>query len=292
MNLALIFAIASPLLFGIMNVLDKYVISHRVKKPMGFAVVVAWLTLLVGITISLFINWGGIYFNWLIFPLIIGVIGGVNLFLYYIIMQKEDASHMVGLSYLYPIIVVLLSFFILNERLSWPGYLGLFLVLMGVVMISIRLKQIKLKAGLLMIVSLIILMAVWEFLIKIATIKLSIWQAFAIVSILNGITASFSLLSPKIRSDFFSEIKNFKWAFLTETFTVLGAITLYFAMSRLPATVVSSVAAIQPMAVLFYERIADNFIGKMQRDHLLLPKLGSILLIVIGIILISLASGG
>jgi drug/metabolite transporter (DMT)-like permease len=292
MNLALIFAIASPLLFGIMNILDKYVVSHRVKKPMGFAVIVTLFTMIVGIIIALFVNWNGIDFNWLIFPLIVGVIGGINIFLYYTVMQKEDASHMVGLSYLYPIIVVLLSFFILNERLSWSGYLGLFLVLMGVVMISIRLKQIKLKAGLLMIVFLIILMAVWEFLIKIATINLSIWQAFAIVSIVNGVTASFFLLSPKIRSDFFSEIKNFKWSFLTETFTILGAITLYFAMSRLPATVVSSIAAIQPMAVLVYERIADKLIGKMQRDHLLLPKLGSIFLIVIGIILLSFASGG
>lgn len=287
---ALIFAIASPLLFGFMDILDKYIVVHKVKKPLGFAVNAALVNMLFGIILALSIGWDGISMTDLIYPAITGTIAGAMFYLTYVVVQKEDASHITGLVYTYPVIVALLSIFILNERLSILGYLGFFMVLAGILTISIRLKQIKLKTSLWLILTLILVTAIWEFLIKVLTNHVPVWNGFAISSIFNGIVAfAVILFFRNVRKDFVSEIKTFNWAFLTEMFTIFGSLALYFAMAGLQATVVSSIAAIQPLAVLFYERIVDGIFGKMSRDHLLLPKLGAILLIVIGVVLLSIA---
>lgn len=286
---ALIFAIASPLIWGFMNILDKYVVSHRVKRPLGFAVYTTWMSLLMGLIISFFVNWEGVGLNNLSYPIFTGVIGGLYFFAYYFVMQKEDASHMVGLVYSYPIIVAILSFFILGEKISLIGYFGMILVLTGILMISIRLKQIKLKIGIWFILLLILITAIWEFSVKIITNNVPVWNGFAVACIVNGIVGTLFLFNKTIRKDFVSELKNFKWAFLTETFTFFSTITTYLAMAGLQATIVSSIAAIQPLAVLIYERIAQRMFGKMSRDTLLLPKLAAIVLIVAGVILLSIA---
>jgi hypothetical protein len=57
-------------------------------------------------------------------------------------------------------------------------------------------------------------------------------------------------------------------------------------MVGLPATIVSSIAAIQPLAVLIFEKIAQKLFGHMVKDSHILPKLIPISLIVIGVILL------
>jgi hypothetical protein len=148
-------------------------------------------------------------------------------------------------------------------------------------------KKIKIKVAIWLILLLIFMAAFYEFSIKMVTDNLPVWNGFVVASITNGLIGSLFLFNNKIRKDFFYELKNFKWAFLTEVFTFLSAITVFLAMVGLPATIVSSIAAIQPLAVLFYERIAHSIFGKMSRDNLLLPKLGSIILIVMGVIILS-----
>jgi hypothetical protein len=57
-------------------------------------------------------------------------------------------------------------------------------------------------------------------------------------------------------------------------------------MVNIPATIVTTIGAIQPLVVLFCERLVDVFIGKISRDHLLARKLIPISLIALGVALI------
>jgi cytochrome c biogenesis protein CcdA len=57
-------------------------------------------------------------------------------------------------------------------------------------------------------------------------------------------------------------------------------------MANLPATIVSSIGAIQPLTVLFFERLFNKRFGGISRDTVLIKKLVPIILIVIGVILI------
>lgn len=115
-------------------------------------------------------------------------------------------------------------------------------------------------------------------------------QGLAITTLFAGITVLLGLSTKRVRAGFRKELKNIRWAFVSEFFTLGAVLTLYLAMSLLPATVVTAIAATQPLAVLVFERIVHARYGKMTKDVTLLPKLGAILMIVAGVILLSIVS--
>ena len=105
------------------------------------------------------------------------------------------------------------------------------------------------------------------------------------IIITTTITAA-AIFTKKSRSTIKHDIKNFKWFFLIDILTILSPFSVYIAMNGLPASVVASIAAIQPMYVLFLENIVHKFIGKISKDEKILPKLIPIALIVIGVIIL------
>ena len=136
-----------------------------------------------------------------------------------------------------------------------------------------------------MIVLVIFLAATYEILAKVAATSLPWTNGLALNMAALGLTQIAGLMLPRIRKAYQKELKNLRWGVMSETATFLAIGSLYGALVTLPVSVVASIAAIQPLAVLVFERITDIKIGKITRDHLLLPKLIPILLIVIGVAL-------
>jgi len=282
----LILAIVSPIIWGFMNVLDKYVVSKKVKRALSFTIVTGVVNLIFGLILILFLKWNFQLKDY-IYPAIAGMLLGSQFFSYYIILKKEDASNLIGIIYLYPVFVALLSYLFLNEKLSLPSYLGMFIILIGVALLSVRMRKIKLVVSFWLIFVMILVCALYEFFIKVATNNLPAINGMAINSTFTGLVVIIPLmLHKKTRQGLAYELRNFKWALLSESLTFLGVITTYLAMAGLPATIVSSVAALQPLSVIIFERAADKYLGKMIRDHLLLPKLIPILLIILGVFLL------
>ena len=282
---SLIFAILSPIFLAVMNIVDKYLVSHRIKNVMGFSVVSAITSSLIGLVFGLFLNWEGLVFSDFIIPIIVGLLMGSNYFLYYLIIKKEDASNMTGLIYFYPVLVAIFSFLFLHEVLSLISYLGVILIIIGVLLLSVRMKHLKMTISLWIIFLSILIVAIDEFLIKIYTNNLPELNGIAINIICICIPAILAILfNKKLRISFISEVKNTKWAFLSETFTFLGIFALYFSMQEISVTIVSSIAAIQPLILLGFENIAQRVFGKMTKDKLILPKLIAIILIVLGVV--------
>ena len=281
-----IFAVLSPFFWGVMNIIDKYVLVKKVRKPASFIPVFGLVHLIAGIVIASFLDWSKVFPGDFFFPALAGILFGCQGYFYVFVMKTEDASHVIGLAYAYPLLLALLSFVFLREIIPLQGYIGVGIVIAGIVLLSFRFKKVKLAHAGRIIIWLIFLIALTEFFVKVASGKISGWQGLSINSFAVGITLLFALLNRKVRANFGSELKNIPWAFFSEIFTLFGTGTLYFAMAGLPATVVSSVGATQPLIVLFLERITERMTGKLTKDHALLPKLGAISLIVIGIALL------
>jgi len=284
--LPLIFAILSPFFWGLMNVLDKFVIMHKVKNPISFAFIAGMVHLAIGILLALFLGWHGFTIRELWPAALAGILLGSQFYFYYLMLAKEDVSNIIGFVYFYPIIISILSFLFLHEVLSVYSYIGMALIIAGVISLSIRTKKIKLKLGIWMIVSLIFVVALYEFFIKVSTINLPELNGIAVNSIFIGLALLPVLLHKKTRGCLAFELKNIKWAALNESFTFLGIATTYFAMKGLPATVVSSLAATQPLIVLFIEKAFHKAGLHICSDQKLAPKLISISLIVAGILLL------
>lgn len=290
MTLGLFFAIISPFLWGAMNVIDKYIIHKKVKHPMSYTPVVGIVTMLVGVVLGLFLEWQQVTILSILFPALAGFFLAFAAFFYILLLEDQDVSHIVGLIYVYPLLVALLSFIFLDEQLTVISYVGVFFILAGILLLTFRLKKIKRHNAFFAIIIVIIFTALNEFFAKLSTTALSAWQSVVINEITLGIALICGLFNEKIRKHFFSELKNLPWEAFSAAFAFGGITTLYAAMASLPVTVVSSIGAIQPLAVLIFERIIAARVGTITKDQRLLPKLSAILLIVIGVALLSLST--
>jgi len=269
-----------------MNVLDKFVLSYKVRNPLGFAAAAGMVDILYGVLLASTLSWSNVGLQDILFPIVTGVLLGSQFYVYFNILQKEDVSHFIGLIFVFPFIVALLSFIFLNEKLSITGYLGMMIILVGVVLLSLRVKRLKLGKSAWMIVIMTLLTAGYEFFAKVATTNIPELNGISISSIALGLTILPVLLHKKTRNAFPYEMGNAKWAFISESLTFLAVLSLYFAMKDLKATLVSSIGAIQPLAVILFERIVHARYVEITKDVALLPKLGAILLIVIGIVVL------
>jgi len=283
---SLIAAIASPIVFGFMNVFDKFIISKKVRHILGYTGIAGAINVFLGLILILVLDWSGITLRSMIIPAIAGVFFGSQFFFYFSMLKKEDISNLIGFMYTYPLIVALLSFIFLKEILSMTGYLGMALIIIGVLAISLRLKKIKLRASLWMLVIFIMIVAVTEFFIKVAISDIPAFNGIAINTFVMGLTVTTLFFGKTTRKTFFKEIKNIRFAAVAESCTFMGVITLYVAMTNMPATIVTSIGAIQPLVVIIFERIFHRIFGGMIRDDVLLKKIIPIIIIAIGVIMI------
>ena len=286
MNIYIIFALLVPLTWAIMNIFDKYSQVHKSNNHLSFAVVAGLMNIALGIIISLFLDWSSVELIDLIAPALAGTMLGIQAYVYYLIIKKEDVSHFIGLMFIYPVFVAILSFLFFSEVISFIGYLGMALTLIGSLTISVRLNKIKLKVSAWMIAGVIATVIAYDLLVKKAVTSIPALNGMAISCIFLGIAILPALLNSSVRKGFKFEIKNWHWAIYSEGLTFIAIGLTYLAMKGLPVTIVSSLGATQPLILLVLERIADRWHGKMMRDHLLLPKLGSILFIVAGVVLL------
>jgi drug/metabolite transporter (DMT)-like permease len=287
---AWLFAFLGPLAWALMNTLDKYVLAKKVRQPLSFAIVVGISHVVYGLLIALFLDWSSVSMNDMLWPFLAGYFLGMQLYVYFFLLQKEDASYVIGFMYTYPILISLLSYIFLGEIVSVFGYIGMLLIIMGAIMLSVRLKKITFRFKWWAIALMVILVALYEFLIKVATTKIPVANGLAINGFAVGIAILPALISVEVRKSFFSELRNIGWAFLNEGLTFVAVICTYIAMKYMPATIVASIGAIQPLAVMMFEKIASFFGGDIERDKALAPKLFSIILIAIGVALIYLFS--
>lgn len=168
MNMYLILAIISPLIFALMNVYDKYFIEKRMKNLYSYWFFVGVVYLLYVGIIALFLKWDSITLTDMILPVIIGILLFFQGYFYLHILEKEDISPITGLYYTYPVIVAFLGYIFLKEALLWYGYLGIGLMIIGALLITLRLKKLSFKIKMWYIIVFTFLVALEEFSMRVA----------------------------------------------------------------------------------------------------------------------------
>ncbi len=283
MNLILILLFLSPIIFALMNVCEKYTIAKKTKNPLSFAFVSGSTSVFILFVTSLFLDWKNVTIHDAIFPIIAGCILGLQYYFYYTILKDEDISTVIGLYYTFPLLVAIGSYIFLNEKLSSLGYLGSILIISGAIGLSIG--KIKKKSIILYIVPLIIIAALGDMFIKIATNYIENIQGV----ILSGIAGECMLLpflfNTKIRNGIKREWKNIHLAVLINLLSLAGMFILYASMRSLAVTLVSSITAAQPLFLLFFEKIADKSM-KIAKEKITVKKTLFVLCIIIGSILL------
>lgn len=283
----LLCVILSPIVYGIANLIDKYIVSKRAVDFESYTVLTGWIHLSVGLCCLPFVDFR-MDATSLLACSVCGAIYAAVLYLYYFLFSTEDAANVVGLEYTYPVVVAVLAYAFLNERMSGLAYLGMAFVVIGIVAMSRRMWTQGLKANPRVVFGLlgfVFLMGFYEFFIKVAADRVDGLAAFAINSIAVGVVVSVLLTRKQTRLHLRQEFQNLGYALIGECCTLLAILLLFQAMTRYPATIVSSIAAIQPLVVLLGERFflsRTNIVKDMQ----LLPKLFSISFVILGVIVL------
>lgn len=279
-------AILGPFFEAMMNIVDKYAISHRVKRPSSFAVIEGVVNISFGLSLMAFLDWSAVSsFGDILFPVIAGIIFGSQFLIYYNLLGEEDVSNVIGMIYVYPIIVAILSYLFLGERFPWITYAGVVLVLVGGVLLSTNISSLKRGFIVWLMALMILLVALHEFFIKVATNSLPAMNGLAVGLIAIGLTLCLGLLHRPTRKGVGYEWRNLKWAVCGESLALAGLAAIYLAMAGLPATIVSTIGATQPLILLFLEKGFHASGVNICRDVRLLNRLVPISLMVLGIVL-------
>ncbi len=188
----------------------------------------------------------------MLWPALAGGLLGIQLYFYYFVSKKADVSYVLGIYYIYPLLVALLSFLFLNEVISFIGYFGAGFTVLGVVLMSLRVKKMKFTLSLWMLGVMIVTGAFSEFFVKVATNELSLWHGLAINNLAMGAVFLPALLSTNLRRQFATELRNTHYAVVSEIATFFAILTLYLAMQGLPATIATSLMATQPVFVVLF----------------------------------------
>lgn len=289
MNIGLLFAILSPFFYAVANVIDKFIVDKRVKNIYSYMPVAGFTTVVYVLIFSIFLSWSSISIQQLLFPVITGIINALMFYLYLRLLEKQDVSNIIGFAYIFPIFVAVLSFIFLKEVVSSIGFVGVVMIVIGAVLLSFRFNKKNFKTSIIYVLVYSIVVAIYEFSIKISTNNIPTYNAMVISTFVYGVLTFVILLNSKARKGFKVEIKNLPWAFLSELFACGAVVTLFMAMTRMSATIVASIAAVQPLFILLFEYFITTYIINISFDAKFSHKLISISMIVAGVILLSFA---
>ena len=142
--LYVILAIASPLVYSLVNVVDKTAVSTRVKHTPSYMSIIGIFDMVIACIIACCCDWSAEAMKDtkpmdFIVPIISAFCWAGSIYCYYMGMLLTDASVIVGFEYLYPLIVVILSAIFLHERIKPLGYVGCVMLVIGAVSLSLNL---------------------------------------------------------------------------------------------------------------------------------------------------------
>lgn len=242
----LIPTLLSPLFGTVVNFVDKYVVEKQIKDYRGMPILVGINGLLVGI---LFCFLSGMHLLPLLdMALLItsGILISWSGVLYFKALSGEETSGIVILFQTFPMMVLILSYIFLGEKITLIQLVGFLIVLLSAIGVSnTKITSIKLTSAFWLILVVNFMWAVAAILVKFSTGQTTFSNVLTYESLGVGIGGLLLFIfSKSIRDSFFQNIKPvgkkvLVIMFLNEGFFVISRALTYFAYSIGPTALVS-----------------------------------------------------
>ncbi len=289
------FAIAAPLLYGITNFFDKYLIEKRVRDPM-------LLTIFGGLVAAAFgcITWivqgfpsipgpalsvllfSGCIFQWALIP-------------YYKALQHDDTSRVTPLFQVIPILALILAAIFLHERLYGNQILGFAIVLVGGIALSLDRRArgvLRLRKSFwLMMLSSVMYTLPFVFF---KSVEQPFWNALTYEFFGFGLGSVLLMILPSTRKRGLAMLPTIPpatwWPIVTnEIIYIAGKMCTFYATTLVAVSLVTVMAAFQPLFVLllglgltlFFPRIITEDI---RRQTFTLKAIATVV-VVVGVII-------
>jgi len=293
----LFFALLAPALWAIVNIIDKFLVDKHLQNPATLWI----LDTLIGSLVIIIVPFVEFYIpdtKILILCLIAGALTFIADYPYYLAMKREEASRVIPLYSISPFFVLIMSYFLLNERLTQHYYIGFFLVLAGGIIISIKSIEGKFsfsKAYWLIFFSSIVYAIVAVLLKYLFTVE-EFWPVFVLSLIGSAICSVLILITNKrIRRTTTSFlVRSKKTILLLTTVSAIINIMAFFAADyaifKGPVSIVKVLVEVQQVFVFILALIVSSWAPWILKEEInkrtFATKIVSIALMIAGIIFI------
>ena len=288
-------ALLSPALFALVTLADDNLVRKVYKSP-EFGAIVSGFFALIPLLILPFYP--------IVFPpvsiMLLAILAGFLTINYYLLYFKalmvESPSIVITLFQMSRAIVPFLAYIFLGELLSKGEYLGFFMIFTAAVGISaVDIKKFRLSKAFPLIVVAATITAVIAILDKTVYQHVRFWDGYIFFCLGMGLGA-FTLTrvtteGKKFYGQFFSKFKSFILLFLiTELLNIGAEMSLGYAISQGPVSLVKVIEGIQPFFVLFFALLLYPFLPQYFREasekHLM-RKILFMLVMLLGLYIIS-----
>lgn len=283
----IVLVLIAVLTFALDDLLNKFVITKEVRDPYLGTAVFGFIALAVFTAISL--SMGSISFDpeLSLIGVITGLVTSSALWFYFSALSKEEVSRAMPILGTAPLFVLPFGFFLFGEVFTPLKYLGIGLIVLGSALLSFKdVKGVfKLDRLMFLMFAAAFFFALRNVFVKLSTQSTAIWSVLFWIGIGRGLvsTAITALHHPKLKE---KAEKGIEHLFLTGSFSSIGMITLFLAISLGPVSLVSAFLGMKPLLVLLLATLVTllhpSFIREKITSRILIQKISSTVMIVLG----------
>lgn len=300
----LIAGIIPPILWGVVNHMDKYLLSKS-KHHSSVNVLMVYSTMfsLVVIPVLLLFSYSGLFAN--TEQILIQVFGGIlltlSIYFYLLALNNDEASVVIPFALLVPVFGYLFSYLLLGEVLSSKQLFSSLLVVFGALILSLEFneeRKVRIKHNVLwFMVVCTMLQAGQETLFKYITIENSFVVSVFWLHIGIAICGLVLLL---VKKNLFSEFKEslrvngrlmFGVNFLSEAVSSIAYIVRNYATLLAPIAIIMALNGYQPAFVFILGILLTIFFPQFVKEKIkpmhLVHKSTAIAIMIVGTVLIS-----
>jgi len=289
----IIYTFIAVIFWTIVELIDKYVLDYEVKDPIIATIVCGVATFIVFQIAALrYGDFFGMSLKVIVIAIFAGILYNLSTWFYYIGMQKEDMSTFIPLLSIAPLFVLPLGFIFFGERFTLSTYSGIFLTIVGAILISYKKTRSKarLTSGLFFAIYIAIIYAVRAVVLKYITTLADIWALMFWIAVGGIIVSIIMYLSYRKKVQKTISKKGFSHLILSGILTAFGFFAGFFAVAKGSVTLVTALFNIQPMfafiAVITIIKSYPKLIKERMSKHIMFKKFIAIVLMIIGTVLI------
>jgi len=293
----IIFALLAPALWAITNMMDSKLRNVHIQNEFVLTTFAGFIGLLAFLFVPIYgFSFPGI--NILVISIFAGIVYIYAMVPYFKALAIEDASVVITLWGITPILLPFFAKLFLCENLLMIQYLGFFIILGGGVLISVKrnvLKKIHFsKAILLMLISGLMLDA-YYLLEKYVYQNQPFWNGFLWIRLGSFFGALTILLIPRHRKLFVNvknslSSKSMRLLLGGEVLNLIAMVSIGFALSLGSVTLVRSLMNFQSLFLIIFVIIFSKYFPRLYKEELnkniMVTKFIAVLLLLFGLYLI------
>jgi len=290
-----LFSILAAICWAAANTIDKYILTKWVRQPFIPVIILGLIGLIASMMVHFVYGFSFLSYSNILLALIAGIFYILMAVFYFKALKIEEVSRVIPLFYLSPLFILLFAAIFLGEVFTLLKYLGIFLLVIGAILISAKnLSRINLgKAFWWMILSTLAL-SINQLLTKHLLNFADFWTIFAYTRLgaVIGLIPIAYIYFPELIDTVRRHGKRVVIVISTsETITILGVLLITIAASIGYVTLVNALSSIQSFFVLLFAVILSIFYPAILKEEIgksvIFQKLIAIISMFIGAILIT-----